>query len=82
MSMHKIYILIDKFTKPILPPLLIERDYGKYEVDEYTHGRLCLVSGDADSIANYVTQHQQIWLGFLDSVTEDNILLEYWTSKQ
>lgn len=76
--MNSFYVLVTHNTNPILPPLLIEKNYGKHKVSDGTYGNLMLISGDPDSIVNYVQQHHHIWLGFHDTSTPEQPRLELW----
>lgn len=76
--MYSLYVFMDKFTKPILPPLLVLKDCGKYIVENKISGYVYLVSGDFEDIFKFINSHTQIWLGFHDTSTEDEIQLEKW----
>lgn len=76
--MHSLYVFMDRFTRPILPPLLVEKDCGKYIIENNITGRVYLVSGDFDEIMKFINMHDQIWIGFHDSSTEDEVHLEKW----
>lgn len=76
--MYSLFVFMDKYTKPILPPLLVEKDCGKYTTEQGITGRVYLVSGDFDDIFKFIKCHQQIWLGFHDNCTEDELFLEKW----
>jgi hypothetical protein len=69
---------MDKYTKPILPPLLVERDCGKYTINTGITGRVLLVRGDFADIYKFIKSHQQIWLGFHDNCSEEELHLEKW----
>jgi hypothetical protein len=76
---------MDKFTKPILPPLYVEKDCGKYIVNNGTNdviGKVFLVNGDFEDIFRFVNSHTKIWLGFHDISTEKEMHLELWTQPQ
>lgn len=76
--MYSLFVFMDKYTKPILPPLLVEKDCGKYITQQGITGRVYLVSGDFEDIFKFIKAHQQIWLGFHDSCTEEELHLEKW----
>lgn len=73
---------MDKFTKPILPPLLVEKDCGKYTINNGSTGRVYMVSGDFQSIYGFIESHNQIWIGFPDNSTEEEVNLELWVRPQ
>jgi len=80
--MHKMFVFMDKFTKPILPPLLVEKDCGKYSIKNGITGRVYLISGDFQDLFNFVNSHNEIWIGFLDNSTEEDVHLEQWVRVQ
>lgn len=80
--MHKLFVFMDKFTKPILPPLLVEKDCGKYFLPTGINGRVYMISGDFQSLYNFINSHNEIWMGFLDSSTEEEVHLERWVRRQ
>jgi len=80
--MYSLYVFMDRYTKPILPPLLVEKDCGRYFVENNISGRVYLVSGDFEDIFRFIKSHNQIWLGFHDVSTEENLLLEKWIRPQ
>jgi hypothetical protein len=80
--MYSLYVFMDRYTKPILPPLLVEKDCGRYFVENNISGRVYLVSGDFEDIFKFIKSHNQIWLGFQDVSTEDNLVLEKWVRPQ
>lgn len=80
--MYSLYVFVDRYTKPILPPLLVEKDCGRYFVENNISGRVYLVSGDFEDIFRFIKSHNQIWLGFHDVSTEENLLLEKWVRPQ
>jgi hypothetical protein len=80
--MYSLYVFMDRYTKPILPPLLVEKDCGRYFVENNISGRVYLVSGDFEDIFRFIKSHNQIWLGFHDVSTEENLLLEKWVRPQ
>lgn len=77
--MNSFYVLVTQQTQPILPPLFIEKNYGRHYASGGTFGDLLLVSGDPDSIVSYIEKHQQIWLGFHDTTTPEHPELELWS---
>lgn len=79
--MNSFYVLVMHDTLPILPPLFIEKNYGRHHVKQGVFGDLMLVTGDADSIYEYIKQHQQIWLGFHDTFTPEKPNLECWVNQ-
>jgi hypothetical protein len=83
--MHSLYIFMDKFTRPILPPLFVEKDCGKYIVNNGTNdiiGKVFLVSGKPDDIFKFIDSHTKIWIGFHDTSTEKEMRLELWSQPQ
>lgn len=80
--MYSLYVFMDRYTKPILPPLLVEKDCGRYFVENNISGRVYLVSGDFEDIFRFIKSHNQIWLGFHDACTEERIVLEKWVRPQ
>lgn len=79
--MNSFYVLVTADILPILPPLFIKKNYGRHYVRQSTYGDLILVSGDADSICDFIKQHQQIWLGFHDTSTPEKPSLELWVNQ-
>ena len=80
--MHSMFVFMDKFTNPILPPLLIEKDCGKYINGDGITGRVYLVSGHFNDLFAFINSHQQIWIGFHDSCDEIDVNLEKWVKVQ
>lgn len=80
--MYSLYVFMDRYTKPILPPLFVEKDCGRYFVENNISGRVYLVSGDFEDIFSFIKKHNQIWLGFHDVCTEERIVLEKWVRAQ
>ena len=46
------------------------------------NGRVYLISGEFDHIFRFINSHQQIWLGFHDNCTEEELNLEKWVQPQ
>ena len=80
--MHKMFVFMDKFTKPILPPLLVEKDCGKYTNNNGITGRVYMISGDFEDLFRFISSHNEIWIGFLDNSTEEEVNLEQWVRVQ
>lgn len=80
--MYSLYVFMDRYTKPILPPLLVEKDCGRYFVENNISGRVYLVRGSFEDIFKFIKAHSQIWLGFHDVSTEENLVLEKWVRPQ
>lgn len=80
--MYSLYVFMDRYTKPILPPLLIEKDCGRYFVENNISGRVYLVAGSFEDIFKFIKSHNQIWIGFHDSSTEEDMHLEKWVRPQ
>jgi hypothetical protein len=76
--MYSLFVFMDRFTKPILPPLLVEKDCGKYTIENNINGRVYLVRGNFEDIFKFINSHNQIWLGFHDTSSEEEVLLEKW----
>lgn len=76
--MYSLFVFMDRFTKPILPPLLVEKDCGKYTIDNGINGRVYLIRGNFEDIFKFIKCHQQIWLGFHDNCSEEELFLEKW----
>jgi hypothetical protein len=79
---YSMFVFMDKFTKPVLPPLLVEKDCGKYTIQEGINGRVYLVSGEFNDLFRFIKSHQQIWLGFHDNCSEEELNLEKWVQPQ
>ena len=80
--MNSLFIFMDKYTKPILPPLLVQKDCGRYITDNGISGRVYLVSGYFEDIFKFIKSHNQIWLGFHDNCSEEELNLELWVRPQ
>jgi len=80
--MYSLYVFLDRYTKPIVPPLVLEKDYGRYIINENKSGRVCLVRGNFEQIFNYIKSHNEIYLGFHDSCIDECVYLEKWVLEQ
>lgn len=80
--MHSMFVFMDKYTRPVLPPLLVEKDCGKYIIDSGIMGRVYLIKGNFEDLYRFISSHNQIWLGFHDTCSEEELFLEKWVRPQ
>ena len=79
---HSMFVLMDKFTRPILPPLIIQKDCGKYTIENGITGRVYLINGSLQDLLIFISAHNEIWIGFKDTSTEEDVHLENWVRPQ
>ena len=51
---YSMFVFMDKFAKPVLPPLLVEKDCGKYVTNNGISGRVFLISGHFEDLFKFI----------------------------